>query len=237
LRTIVKGKNFEVPDNVRAYTERKLHRLERILDDRTDALVELSVEQHRSTADSHIVEVTLVMNGRTLRTHAAAATHQAGVDEVVDKVERRAVDHREKPRLRARPNEEKQILARIADGTATTERESRIVKTKRFAIEPMFEEDAATRMEELGHQFFVFVNAENERVNILYRRNDGDLGLIEPLIAGEYTDGRAWSGSSAKPTATKSTATKSTANKSATKSTATKSTATRKRSARSNGQH
>ena len=135
MRTIVKGKNYEVPDRVRAYAERKLHRLERMLDDRTDAIVELSVEQHRSTEDSHIVEVTLVIDGRPLRTHAAAVSHRAGVDEVVDKLERRAVDHLEKPRVRARPIEEKQILRRIADGTATTEHETRIVKTKRFAIE------------------------------------------------------------------------------------------------------
>jgi putative sigma-54 modulation protein len=191
VRTIVKGKNIEVPERTRAYTERKLKRLERILDDRSDALVELSVEQHRSSSDSHIVEVTLVIDGRTLRTHAAAVSHQAGVDEVVDKLERRAVDHREKPRVRARPEQEKQILRRIADGTATNEREPQIVKTKRFAIEPMFEEDAATQMEELGHQFFVFVNAETERVCILYRRNDGNLGLIEPIIGGEYTKGRS----------------------------------------------
>jgi putative sigma-54 modulation protein len=191
VRTIVKGKNIEVPERTRAYTERKLRRLERILDDRSDALVELSVEQHRSTEDSHIVEVTLVIDGRTLRTHAAAVSHQAGVDEVVDKLERRAVDHREKPRIRARPEQEKEILRRIADGTATSEREPQIVKTKRFAIEPMFEEDAATQMDELGHQFFVFVNAESERINILYRRRDGDLGLIEPIVGGEYTKGRA----------------------------------------------
>jgi putative sigma-54 modulation protein len=191
VRTIVKGKNIEVPERTRAYTERKLRRLERILDDRSDALVELSVEQHRNASDSHIVEVTLVIDGRTLRTHAAAVSHRAGVDEVVDKLERRAVDHLEKPRVRSRPEQEKQILRKIADGTATNEREPQIVKTKRFAIEPMFEEDAAAEMEDLGHQFFVFVNAENERVNILYRRRDGDLGLIEPIIGGEYTKGRA----------------------------------------------
>ena len=117
-------------------------------------------------------------------------SHRAGVDEVVDKLERRAVDHLEKPRVRARPEQEKQILREIADGTSNTDRELQIVKTKRFAIEPMFEEDAAARMEDLGHQFFVFVNAENERVNILYRRRDGDLGLIEPIVGGEYTKGR-----------------------------------------------
>ena len=190
MRTIVKGKNFDVPDHIRRYTERKLARLERILDDRSDALVELSVEQHRSAADSHIVEVTLVIDGKTLRTHAAGGTHRAGVDEVVDKLERRAVDHREKPRVRARPDEEKAILRSIADGTADAPTERQIVKTKRFAIEPMFEEDALARMEELGHQFFVYVDAETERVHILYRRNDGNYGLIEPIVGGEYTKGK-----------------------------------------------
>jgi putative sigma-54 modulation protein len=191
VRTIVKGKNFDVPDHIRRYAERKLGRLERILDDRSDALVELSVEQHRSAADSHIVEVTLVIDGKTLRTHAAGGTHRAGVDEVVDKLERRAVDHREKPRVRARPDEEKALLRQIADGTAEASRERRVVKSKRFAIEPMFEEDAIARMEELGHQFFVYVDAETERVHILYRRNDGDYGLIEPIVGGEYTTGRS----------------------------------------------
>jgi putative sigma-54 modulation protein len=194
VRTIVKGKNIDVPDNIRAYAERKLARLERILDDRSDALVELSVERHRSLADSHIVEVTLVIDGHTLRTHAAGPNHRAGVDDVVDKVERRAVDHREKPRLRARPPEEKALLRRLADGTAERVHERQIVKTKRFDIEPMFEEDAAARMEELGHQFFVYVDAESERVQILYRRNDGDLGLIEPVVPGDYTTGRSRSG-------------------------------------------
>ena len=194
MRTIVKGKNYDVPEPVRAYAERKLGRLERLLDDRSDATIELSIEQHRSTEDSHIVEVTLVIDGRTLRTHAAAVSHTAGVDEVVDKLERRAVDHREKPRIRARPTEEKHILSRIADGTSEPGREARIVKTKRFAIEPMFEEDAASRMAELGHQFFVFVDAATEKVAILYRRQDGNLGLIEPIVGGEYTTGRPKSG-------------------------------------------
>src|SRR3954447_23134285 len=189
MRTIVKGKNVEVPDRVRTYTERKLHRLERLLDDRTDAIVELSNELHRSAADAHTAEVTLVIDGRTLRSHAVGVTYQAALDDVVDKVERQAVDYKEKPRLRHRPVEEKWILRDIADGTADASHERRIVKTKRFAIEPMFEEDAVAAMEELGHQFYVFVNAETERVAILYARNDGDLGVIEPIVGGDYTPG------------------------------------------------
>ena len=190
MRTIVKGKNIDVHPSDREYAERKLARLERFLDDRSDAVVELSLEHHRSVDDSHIVDVTLVIDGQTLRGTAAAATHRAGIDEVVDKIERRAVDFKEKPRLRARPVEEKAILRRIADGEADSDRVRKIVKVKRFAIEPMFEEDAAERMEELGHDFFIFVNAEDERVAVLYRRRDGDLGMIEPAVGGEYTRGR-----------------------------------------------
>jgi putative sigma-54 modulation protein len=190
VKTIVRGKNVEIPDRVRDYAERKLRRLERMLDDRSDAIVELSNEQHRSAADAHIAEVTLVIDGQTLHSRAAGSSYQAALDEVVDKVERQTVDHREKPRLRARPLEERQILRRIANGTPGPERERRIVKTKRFAIEPMFEEDALSRMEELGHRFFVYVSAETEQVAILYRRDDGDYGVIEPVVGGNYTKGR-----------------------------------------------
>jgi len=191
VRTIVKGKNLDVPDAVRQYAERKMRRLERLLDDRTDAILEISVEHHKSADDSRIAEVTLVIDGQTLRGRADAITYEAAIDDVVDKVERRAVDHREKPRVRARGPEEKEILSRIADGTADGGRERRVVKSKRFAIQPMFEEDAIAEMESLGHAFFVFVNAESERVNVLYRRRDGDFGLIEPIVAGEYTSSKA----------------------------------------------
>jgi putative sigma-54 modulation protein len=189
VRTIVKGKNVEVPDRVREYAERKMRRIERLTDDRTDAIVELSNEMHRSASDAHRAEITLVIDGATLHSHATGGTYQAALDTVVDKAERQAVDHKQKPRVRARPEEEKQILRRIADGTAEPAREAAIVKTKRFAIEPMFEEDAIAQMEELGHQFFVFVNAETERVAILYARRDGDYGLIEPVVGGGYSKG------------------------------------------------
>jgi len=197
VRTIVKGKNIDVPESVRQYAERKMRRLERFLDDRTDAVVELSSEQHRTADDSQIAEITLIVDGQTLRSHAAGPTHQASLDAVIDRIERQAVDAREKPRGKVRVEEAR--ARRIAetepanDAIATeTAPEARkgIVKTKRFAIEPMFEEDALERMEELGHHFFIFVNAESEKVCILYKRGAGDYGLIEPMIGGAYTPGR-----------------------------------------------
>jgi putative sigma-54 modulation protein len=191
MRTIVKGKNYEVPDRIRDYAERKLGRLERILDDRSDAMVELSVEQHRSAQDSHIVDVTLVIDGQTLRSSAAAPTHRAGIDTVLDKIERRAVDFRETSRVRKSPDTVRGGGPSAARATTEVadDRPTQVTKLKRFSIEPMFEEDAVARMEELGHAFFVFVNAENERVAILYRRREGGYGLIEPVIGGGYTKG------------------------------------------------
>jgi putative sigma-54 modulation protein len=120
---------------------------------------------------------------------ARAATHRAATDQVVDRLERQVVDLKER---RNRPTERRSAAdvgegptaAEAADGTAPS-----IVKVKRFAIEPMFEEDAVTRMEELGHDFFVFVNAESERTAVLYRRRDGDYGLIEPTVGGRYSSG------------------------------------------------
>ena len=191
MKTIVKGKNAEIPERVREYAELKIRRIERLLDDQTDATVELWNEQHRSATDSHFAEVTLVINGQVLRSRATGSSYQEALDGVVDRVERQAVEHKEKPRLRARPEQEKQILRRLADGSEGPPRERRVVKVKRFAIEPMFEEDAVGRMEELGHLFFVFVNAESERVAVLYRRHDGDYGLIEPVVGGDYTQGRS----------------------------------------------
>ncbi|MFN8622018.1 MAG: ribosome-associated translation inhibitor RaiA [Chloroflexota bacterium] len=192
MRTIVKGKNIDVSDDDRQYVEQKMRRVERLLDDRSEAVVELSRERHKSQEASRIVEVTLVIDGQPLRGVARASTYKAAVDEVVDKLERRAVDHKERPREKGRSAGARGAVAADAgtpraDGDATG---PRIVKIKRFAIEPMFEEDAVERLEELEHAFYVFVNAETEHLAVLYKRNDGDYGLIEPTVGGSYAFGQ-----------------------------------------------
>ncbi|MFL5679713.1 MAG: ribosome hibernation-promoting factor, HPF/YfiA family [Chloroflexota bacterium] len=190
MRTTVKGKNIAVSDRVRQYAEKRFARLDRVLDDRADAVVELSVEHHHSGEDSHIVEATLVIDGQVLRGHAAGVTHQAGIDTVVDRIERRAVDFRSKPRGKARRDAEAASHEVEAAPEADDEPERRIVKVKRFDLEPVFAEDAIARMEELGHAFYVFVDAETERIAIVYRRGDGDYGVIEPVVGGGYTPDR-----------------------------------------------
>ena len=199
MRTTIRGKNLTVSDKDRAYIERKLRRLERMLDDRSEIEVELRLEGNRKVDDSHIVDVAVDVAGQHLRGVGTASTFRVAADDVIDKIERRVVEARQRPRDRRRAEharyaeqvppyqpltESESALA--ADETAAPEDDSRIVKVKRFAIEPMFEEDAITRMEELGHTFFIFVNAESERVAVLYRRKDGRYGLIEPTVGGGY---------------------------------------------------
>ncbi len=193
MRTTVKGKNLDVLDRDRRYAELKAQRLARLLDDRSEVIVEFSVEHNRSADQTRIAELTLLLDGRPIRAVGRSSSFRAAMDIVVDKVEGLAVEHKERPRTRARSEQAKAALRSMAEGTtAGGEREEEgksVVKVKRFAIEPMFEEDAVARMEELGHSFFVFVDAETERIAILYRREAGDFGLIEPVLGGGYTKG------------------------------------------------
>ena len=191
MRTTIRGKGLTVSDKDSAYIERKMQRLERMLDDRSEAEVELRLEGNRKVDDSHIVDVTLLVDGKPLRGTAAASSFTVAADDVIDKLERRTVESRQRPRDRRRAEQVRYSEAAEAgvaldDPGDGADEDNRIVKIKRFAIEPMFEEDAISRMEELGHTFFIFVNAENEQIAVLYRRKDGRYGLIEPAIRGGY---------------------------------------------------
>ncbi len=191
MRTTIRGKNLTVSDKDRAYIERKLRRLERMLDDRSEAEVELRLEGNRKVDDSHIVDIAVITAGQHLRGVGTASSFKVAADDVIDKIERRVVEARQRPRDKrrsehARFNETSRSASPLVE-PPEPDPDSQVVKIKRFAIKPMFEEDAITRMEELGHTFFIFVNAENEQVAVLYRRKDGRYGLIEPVIGGAYS--------------------------------------------------
>jgi putative sigma-54 modulation protein len=194
VRTTIRGKNVSVADADRRYVVQKLRRLERMLDDRSEVDVELREERVRNAGEAYTVEVTLLIDGRSVRSEGRGPTYRAAIDVVIDRLERRTVEHKQRPRDRARSADGRlDAVPDAAAGGAAVEpgEDTRVVKVKRFAIEPMFEEDAVARMEELGHAFFVFVNAENERIGILYRRRDGHYGLIEPSIHGGYSTERS----------------------------------------------
>ena len=191
MKTNLTARNLELSDRLRTQIERKLQRLDRITHDMAEADVELISKASHAADSAQVAEVTLRNNGDVLRSSAAGATPMAALDVVVDKLERQIIRTKEKPgSVRKRHSDEiESVLHREALGTIEPEAYNepddgrpRVVKTKRFDMLPMFEEDAIAQMEELGHAFFVFLNAESSEVAVLYRRTDGAYGLIEPVI-------------------------------------------------------
>jgi putative sigma-54 modulation protein len=189
VKTTLTARNLELSDQLRARIERKLRRLDRIAHPDAEASIELIAHASHSAEESHVAEVTLVSNGSVVRSTSAGSTPLAAFDLVLDKVERQMVRSKERPRsvrdraadaanaaLTAPSAGEQAEADELEDATPS------VVKIKRFDMVPMFEEDAISRMEELGHAFFVFLNAETEAVAIVYRRRDGSFGLIEPVV-------------------------------------------------------
>jgi putative sigma-54 modulation protein len=187
VKTNLTARNLELTQTLRTEIERKLTRLDRIAHDDAEANVELIANASHASESAHVAEVTLVTNGHVLRSSASGPTPIAAIDTVLDRLERQAVRAKERPRsVRDRHSDEVATLmeAEAVKTIAPDEQEQRpsVVKLKRFDMQPMFEEDAIAQMEELGHDFFVFLNAETDAVAILYRRRDRSYGLIEPVI-------------------------------------------------------
>ena len=180
MRLQVKGKNVEVSEAIRTYAEEKLGRLERQLADPTRVELELAVEKNPSIADNHVAEATVWTKGPVLRAKEASADMRASIDLLVDKLERQASRYREKRRRGHRPDNGRAPAEPGTHKPTTEEGGPVIVKTKQFTLHPMSAEEAVEQLELVGHDFFVFQNAESEQINVVYRRNDGGYGLIEP---------------------------------------------------------
>jgi len=175
----VKGRNLEVSDAIRSYAEQKLAKLERQLNDPRVEL-ELTVERNPSIAANHVAEATIWTSGPVLRARESSSDMRASIDQLVEKLERQVKRYRSQGRARRRkaargngPMEE--TIPDVPDEADPT-----IVKTKQFAVNPMTPEDAVLQLELIGHDFFVFRSADTGEVNVLYRRRDGNYGLIEP---------------------------------------------------------
>lgn len=189
VKTTLTARHVELTPKLRSDIERKLRRLDRVAHPDAEARVELIGHASHSADESHVAEVTLVSNGTVVRSTSPGPTPLAAVDAVLDKLERQIVRSKERPR-RAReraPEVVDAVLgrdgAREVRGPVPGEAPTpSVVKTKRFDLTPMFEEDAIARMDELGHSFFVFLNAETERPAVVYRRRDGNYGLIDPVV-------------------------------------------------------
>lgn len=170
----VRGKNIQVTNALKDHVEKRIGKLEKYFENYTDeAQVTLVVEK-----DTHKVEVTIPINGMYLRGEIATGDMYSSIDQVVDKLEKQINRYKGKISRRG-PKGLEDIPVRTA-AAGHVEEGSKVIRTKHFAVKPMPVEEAVLQMNLLGHDFFVFSNAETEEVNVLYRRKDGNLGLIEP---------------------------------------------------------
>jgi len=179
VRLQVKTKNVELSPAIKDYAQRKLGRLEKHLNDAARVELELAAERNPSIGQNQVAEATVWTKGPVLRAKESSHDMKASIDLLVDKLERQAQRLREKRR-----RGHGRHAADAAGTAAAPEQESPVVvKTKQFAVKPMSEEEAVLQLELIGHDFFVFQNAETNEVNVLYRRRDGNYGLIEPQLS------------------------------------------------------
>ena len=177
MRLQVKGKNVEVSESVREYAEKRLSKLEKQLADPTQVEVELAMERNPAIADNHVAEATIWTNGAVIRAREASPDMRASIDQLVDKLERQVVRYREKRQKHHKGGNHRREPGPVEAGLP----EPKLVKTKRFAMKPMSAEEASLQLELVGHDFFVFTSSDTEEVAVLYRRRDGNYGLIEPV--------------------------------------------------------
>lgn len=184
LHVIVQGKHIAVTPALREYAEEKLGRITRYFDHVQEAQVVLSVERRRGNVGrAQVVEVTVRGDGVLLRGEEASPDMYASIDVVVEKLKKQIERYRSKfidRRRLAESRKKTQALVRADRALRAGPRELQIVRVKRFAMKPMTPEDAALQMELLGHDFFAFRNASSLEVNVVYKRADGNYGVIEP---------------------------------------------------------
>jgi putative sigma-54 modulation protein len=184
MEVTVKGRNISVTEALERYAFEKVERVSKFFDDEHSASraeVELIHERNPSISASEVVEATLFINGSVLKAREASEDMYASIDRMSDKLERQVKRYRGRQIDRwhgqlknqapepetAVPEEEEEI-------------EAKIVRTKQFQMKPMSAEEAVLQMELLDHDFFVFTSADTGDINVVYRRRDGDYGLIEP---------------------------------------------------------
>ena len=192
----IRSRNLDVPQDLRDAVEEKLIRVTRVLNGMERAEVRFREERNPRIADKEFCEVTIHGHGHIVRAHAAGPDLLTAVDRVVDKLAHRMEKLKGKLVGRSHPRRSASLdFTRAKDGADNgsapllaihsdndddeVDGQARIVRTKQFAIKPMTPEEAAMQMELIGHDFFFFTNCETAKAAVVYRRKDGDVGLID----------------------------------------------------------
>jgi len=191
MQLILKARNLDVNDRLKEYVEKKLGKMDRYLPEIQEIRVELAEEKSRKASEREVVQVTMRSNGTLLRAEQRASDIYAAIDAVADKLHGQITRYKgkrrrkiERAQVHAVETEELTAIGVAAEEFGEEEEapEGRIVRTKRFSMVPMSEEEAIDQMELLGHDFFVFYNPQGPGLNVLYRRSDGNYGLLQPEL-------------------------------------------------------
>jgi len=171
MNIIIRGKHIEVTDALKDYVTKRVGKLEKYSDEFQDVQVTLLVER-----DRHRVEVTAPINGIILRGEEETADMYSSIDLVIEKLERQIEKYRTRinKRIRSKPIKEPETEL------VATPDEHEVVRNKRFPAKPMSVDEAIMQMNLIGHSFFVFTNADSQHTSVVYRRKNGDYGLLEP---------------------------------------------------------
>jgi ribosome hibernation promoting factor len=172
MNIIVTGRHIEITPALKTYAEKKIKRFDRYLSNIAEAIVTISVEKYR-----HKVEVLMKANGVLIQAEGITGDVYSSIDEVTEKLERQVKRYKEKL-VSHRKGEGK---AGLVAAEAIAPETGKIIKNKRFELKPMSPDEAAMQMELLDKDFFVFTNDNSGDINVIYRRRDGNFGLIEPV--------------------------------------------------------
>ena len=178
MNFIISGRNIDITPGLRQAVEQKLGKLEKYFTPETDIIVTLSVEKERQK-----IEVTIPVKGNIIRAEEVSEDMYASIDMVEETIERQLVKYKNKLVDKKKAFREDFSAAYLeADYDDDEEDAVKIVRTKSFGIKPMDPEEACVQMELLGHNFFVFRNADTDEVNVVYKRKGNTYGLIEPMF-------------------------------------------------------
>ncbi len=173
MKFVIVGKNIEVTEGLKSAVEDKIGKLEKYFTPSTEVHVTLSVEKERQK-----IEVTIPVKGNIIRSEQVSSDMYISIDLVEEIIERQLKKY--KTKLVDQQQNAAFFKQEYMDKDFMDEEEVKIIRTKKFDIKPMYPEDACVQMELLGHNFYVFCNAETEQVNVVYKRKGGTYGLIEP---------------------------------------------------------
>ena len=173
MKFVIIGKNIDVTEGLKSAVEDKLSKLEKYFTEETQINVTLSVEK-----ESQKIEVTIPVKGKIIRSEQVSSDMYVSIDLVEEIIERQLKKYKSK--IIDKQERNSSFRQDFIEKDYDDEEDIKIIRSKRFDIKPMYPEDACVQMELLGHDFFVFVNAETDKVNVVYKRKSNTYGLIEP---------------------------------------------------------